>query len=74
MQLNEARPGQHLEILRIEPPDWRQYALRLGLHEGTVVLVTHHFPNGPVVLRFAASEIALGHAVARCIAVHPWPP
>ncbi|MDO8846931.1 MAG: ferrous iron transport protein A [Coriobacteriia bacterium] len=61
------RPGARATIERIDCPQARAQALRLGMGEGATVSCITSIPAGPVVLRSGRQEVAVGRGLARRI-------
>jgi ferrous iron transport protein A len=68
MQLNQAKTGQYLEILRI-PSELKAKLIRIGICEGDQVCCISRIPGGPVVLVKDLLEIAIGNNQASEIKV-----
>lgn len=69
MTLSEVKKGQRLWIKKVNAEDIRPQAMRLGLYEGADLECTEAIKNGPVVLRNAFCEIAVGQKIAKNILV-----
>ncbi|GAB4254694.1 MAG: hypothetical protein Kow00129_15700 [Thermoleophilia bacterium] len=72
MTLLEARPDRPVRILEIGDPRARAQCIRFGIGEGTVV-AAERLRLGPVVVRHANCELALGRDLARRIVVEEAP-
>ncbi|HZK67210.1 MAG TPA: ferrous iron transport protein A [Chloroflexota bacterium] len=69
MTLDMVSRGDRVRILRIEDPQARFQAIRLGIAEGADVRCSEKLPAGPIVLRRGRQEIAIGRGIARSIQV-----
>jgi Fe2+ transport system protein FeoA len=71
LTLEQAKTGDTLLITRITDPETATNAMRLGISEGETLRVASKVPGGPVVIRRAGIEIALGRELCRSIEVEP---
>ncbi|WP_031513394.1 FeoA family protein [Desulfofalx alkaliphila] len=69
MTLDKVKRGQQIVIRSIQNELARLQAVRFGLTEGAVVTCQEVVPAGPVVVRRAQQEIAIGRDIARGIDV-----
>lgn len=69
MTLDMAQKGQTLLIQKVERADVRPQAMRLGLYEGALLECSESIRNGPVILRNAFCEIAVGKRIAKQVTV-----
>lgn len=69
MTLDMAQRGQLLLIKKVERDDIRPQAMRLGLYEGALLECSECIKNGPVILKNAFCEIAVGKRIAQHITV-----
>ena len=67
MTLNQAMPQQLFRIVRIRNSVARQQAIRLGLGEGSIAECFVVLKKGPIVLKTARQQIAIGQKLARQI-------
>ncbi len=67
--LDMVKKGQDLVIVQLPKSDVRAQAMRLGIYEGAQLSCVESIHNGPVVLRSAFQEIAIGQHIAREIQV-----
>ncbi len=58
-----------MKIERFLDDGVREYLLRLGITEGSVVRCIHRLGRGPVVIRRNGLELSLGHRLAAGILV-----
>ncbi|AEJ41743.1 hypothetical protein TPY_3591 [Sulfobacillus acidophilus TPY] len=71
MTLDRVKVGQSVVIDTFLTPESSAEAIRLGLVPGHRLTVVHKVSGGPVVVRTAVTEIAVGHTLARQIDVRP---
>lgn len=69
MTLDQIKRGQQVIIRDITNDLIRAQAMRFGISEGTVITLQEIVPAGPVVVRRAKQEIAIGRELARRINV-----
>lgn len=69
MSLSELRHGQKARISNIPDNDLRTQLLRFGVTTGSEIHCHCRLPFGPVVIRFAGQEIALGRSLANQVFV-----
>ncbi len=69
MTLDMAKKGQKLLIQKVERDDVRPQAMRLGLYEGALLECSEVIKNGPVILKNAFCEIAVGKRIAQQVTV-----
>lgn len=67
-----AASGRRLRILRIDDAQARARCIRFGIGEGAIVSA-ERLRLGPVLVRHAASELALGRELASQIVVEEQP-
>ena len=67
--LSTAPLGRALQILSIPDMHIAAQIVRMGLCEGSEVIISARLPGGPSVLSMGAIEIALGYDIARHIQV-----
>lgn len=69
MSLSDLQRGQLATIVGIAEEKLRVQLMRFGITQGSEIHCYAKLPLGPVVLRFAGQEIALGREIARQIQV-----
>lgn len=69
MNLAETPSGRRVRIERILDSHVRDYLLRLGILEGSVIRCVQRLGRGPVVIRRNGLELSLGHRLAKGIVV-----
>ncbi|MTI81425.1 MAG: ferrous iron transport protein A [Firmicutes bacterium] len=69
MTLDKVKKGQQIIIRKILDELVRAQAIRFGIAEGSVITCQEIVPAGPVVVRRAKQEIAIGRNLARNIDV-----
>ncbi len=69
LSLENARVGDTLRILAITDNDTAMVAMRLGIAAGETLYLASKIPGGPLVIRRAGMEIALGRDLCKGIAV-----
>ena len=69
MMLDQCKKGQKLRIMSISDDGLRTQAIRFGISEGSVVTCEEVVPAGPVVVRLAKQQIAIGRNLAKNILV-----
>ena len=69
MMLDQCKKGQKLRIMSISDDGLRTQAIRFGISEGSVVTCEEVVPAGPVVVRLAKQQIAIGRNLAKSILV-----
>ncbi len=70
MSLYELRRGQSATITNVPDENLRIQLLRFGIISGTQVRCHCKLPFGPVVLKYAGQEIALGREIACQVTVN----
>jgi len=71
MTLDRVKVGQSVVIESFLNPESSAEAIRLGLVPGHRLTVVHKVSGGPVVVRTAVTEIAVGYRLACRIDVRP---
>ncbi len=61
--------GRLVRIERILDSDVKEYLLRLGILEGSVIRCVGRLRKGPVVIRRNGLELSIGHRLAKEIVV-----
>ncbi|AEG61569.1 FeoA family protein [Desulforamulus ruminis] len=69
MMLDQCKKGQKLRIMSISDNGLKTQAIRFGISEGAVVTCEEVVPAGPVVVRLAKQQIAIGRNLAKSILV-----
>lgn len=69
LNLTEIPSGRRVRIERIPDSRVRNYLLRLGILEGSVIRCVQRLGKGPVVIRRNDLELSLGHRLAKGIVV-----
>lgn len=69
MMLDQCKKGQKLRVMSISDDGVRTQAIRFGISEGSVVTCEEVVPAGPVVVRLAKQQIAIGRNLAKSILV-----
>lgn len=69
MTLDQVRKGQQFIIRAINNEMIRVQAVRCGISEGTLLTLQEVVPAGPVVVKWAKQEIAIGRNLAKNINV-----
>ncbi len=66
--LSAVTSGETFEIDGVADPDVRARLLRLGFLDGTVTC-HRRIPNGPIVLQYKGTSLALGRRIADDITI-----
>lgn len=61
--------GTHCKVVQVNGEDNQAMAIRLGLSEGSTLLVLSKVPGGPLVICQGHLEIALGREICKSITV-----
>lgn len=67
--LDQVKRGQKVEICHIPDDIIRAQAIRFGVAEGSIVTCSEKLPAGPIVISRGHQELAIGHGLAKKIAV-----
>lgn len=71
--LDSLPQGTHGTVVRVDGEDNQAMAIRLGLSEGSAIMVLSKVPGGPLVIAKGSLEIALGREICKAIAVEVLP-
>ena len=67
MTLNQSQSQQKFQIIKIRNTIARQQAIRLGLGEGSFAICLIVLKRGPIVVKVAKQQIAIGQNLAKHI-------